>query len=113
MVNQETGLRGYLVSGDTAFLEPYRAGYEEYRQSIGTARRLTSDNPQQQVRLDRAAEPASTWRNDIAELEIALMADPATRQEGRVAGSPALRWPYWVPTRFASNVSSCEASSRV
>src|SRR6185437_13640557 len=30
MVDQETGVRGYLVSGDNKFLEPYRNGRANY-----------------------------------------------------------------------------------
>jgi CHASE3 domain sensor protein len=33
MVNQETGLRGYVLGGDDQFLDPYRAGIADARRS--------------------------------------------------------------------------------
>ncbi len=30
MVDQETGLRGFLVAGDDKFLEPYRGGFDAF-----------------------------------------------------------------------------------
>ncbi len=83
MVNQETGLRGYLVSGDENFLAPYRAGREEFEKHFAKVKSLTSDNPAQQTRLDRLHKAAETWQKDVAEREIALMSDPATQDEAR------------------------------
>ncbi len=39
MVNQETGLRGFLVSGDETFLDPYKGG-----RSSSRARLILSNN---------------------------------------------------------------------
>ncbi len=38
MVDQETGVRGYLVSGDQAFLEPYRSGQRTYDETLAEVR---------------------------------------------------------------------------
>ncbi len=35
-LSQETGLRGYLATGDTLFLEPYTRGVEEYEDALQT-----------------------------------------------------------------------------
>src|ERR687889_447894 len=43
-------------------------------------RRLTADNPAQQKRLADLDGQARTWRTDVAEREIALMRDAATRE---------------------------------
>src|SRR6476620_1221076 len=40
----ETGSRGYVVTGDTAFLEPYRGSGEKYYRSLARLRSLTADN---------------------------------------------------------------------
>jgi len=48
----ETGARGYLVAGDTAFLEPYHGAQAKLTASLSQLRRLTADNPTQQTRLD-------------------------------------------------------------
>lgn len=83
MVNQETGLRGFLVAGRDNFLEPYNGGHEEFAKALGNLRRLTSDNPAQQQRLDQIAGLADVWRNKVAEPEIALMRNAATQDQAR------------------------------
>src|SRR3546814_2276907 len=51
IVNQETGLRGFLVAGKEEFLEPYKNGLEQYNSAFARVKELTSDNPAQQARL--------------------------------------------------------------
>ena len=53
----ETGQRGYLLTGDPRYLEPYRAADGQVRGEVERLRRLTADNPAQQGRL---AEPDET-----------------------------------------------------
>jgi signal transduction histidine kinase len=95
MVDQETGVRGYLITGDEKFLEPYHRGGNAYTAAIQKIKELTSDNPAQQSRLDELDELAKKWRSGIAEREIALMAKPETREdaralEGSTAGKTAM-----------------------
>src|SRR4051794_21861404 len=47
MVDQETGVRGYLISGDNKFLEPYRNGRANYEQAFAKTRQLVSNQGQQ------------------------------------------------------------------
>ena len=90
MVAQETGVRGYLITGDEKFLEPYHRGGNAYTAAIQKMKDLTSDNPAQQSRLDELSELAKKWRSGIAEREIALMAKPETREDARaLEGSTA------------------------
>ena len=42
MVDQETGLRGYLLSGDDKFLDPYHKGGEIYTAAFQKVKDLTS-----------------------------------------------------------------------
>jgi methyl-accepting chemotaxis protein len=83
MVNQETGLRGYLLSADEAFLEPYRGGAKTYAQAMDRLRTLVADNPQQVARLDRIDALARQWRGEVAERAIGLMREPETRAQAR------------------------------
>ncbi len=83
MVGQETGLRGYLISADETFLEPYRAGVRQAAESWNRAKELTADNPEQQQRLEGLKSAIALWQEGIAQREIALMADPATVQQAR------------------------------
>ncbi|SEM07609.1 methyl-accepting chemotaxis protein [Xaviernesmea oryzae] len=83
MVNQETGYRGFLLSNDAKFLDPYRAGQTDFEKAWTDAKGLTADNPQQQQRLDQIKQLAESWRTNVAEKAIRLMQDPQTREEGR------------------------------
>jgi signal transduction histidine kinase len=90
MVEQETGVRGYLITGEEKFLEPYHRGGNAYTAAIRKIKDLTSDDPAQQSRLDELNELARKWRSEIAEREIALMAKPETREDARaLEGSTA------------------------
>ena len=53
MVNIETGLRGFVASGDEKFLEPLQQGQQAFKAAFDSAKRATSDNPAQQTRLDK------------------------------------------------------------
>jgi signal transduction histidine kinase/CHASE3 domain sensor protein len=48
----ETGARGYLITGDTTFLEPYNGAQAKVSASLRQLRLLTADNRIQQARLD-------------------------------------------------------------
>lgn len=48
----ETGQRGYLLTGDTQYLQPYQSGRSAVQEDIKEARILTEDNPVQQRNLD-------------------------------------------------------------
>jgi signal transduction histidine kinase/DNA-binding response OmpR family regulator/CHASE3 domain sensor protein len=48
MKDAETGQRGYLLTGESAFLEPYNGSYERALQAANNMRNLTADNPAEQ-----------------------------------------------------------------
>jgi methyl-accepting chemotaxis protein len=83
MVNQETGLRGFLLAGDDKFLEPYRQGGRAYSNALTQARSLVVDNPVQLQRLAELDQRGQEWRSTIAEREIALMRNEQTRLQAR------------------------------
>ncbi|MBL4781639.1 MAG: diguanylate cyclase [Porticoccaceae bacterium] len=51
MTDAETGQRGYLLTGDPDYLEPYLKGLSSAEESFKRLTRLTSDNPEQIKRL--------------------------------------------------------------
>jgi len=51
----ETGQRGYLITDDTAFLDPYRGAATRATGAAERLRLLTNDNPLQQQRVDSVA----------------------------------------------------------
>ncbi|HUY14647.1 MAG TPA: CHASE3 domain-containing protein [Terriglobia bacterium] len=52
----ETGQRGYVITGEVRYLQPYQGTRAAVEQGLKGLRKLTSDNPVQQQRLD-AIEP--------------------------------------------------------
>jgi len=48
----ETGERGYIITGEEEYLEPYHSGLQGVNHALSEVRRLTRDNPEQQRRLD-------------------------------------------------------------
>jgi len=65
----ETGQRGYIITGDDTFLEPYQTGVAGAPAVIKDLRELTSDNPHQQKRIDEA-EPLIAAK--LAELKLTI-----------------------------------------
>src|SRR5713101_3103574 len=66
LVDAETGQRGYLLTGEEAYLEPYRTAIKNIDQTIGNLKSLTSDNPNQQKRIQILAPLVE---NKLAELQ--------------------------------------------
>ena len=83
MVSQESGLRGFLLSNDEEFLDVYKAGRQQVVQDLDTMKRLTADSPAQQRRVDQIRNLADRWRKEVAEDEIQLMGNEATRAQAQ------------------------------
>ncbi|MCC5608390.1 response regulator [Nostoc sp. CHAB 5834] len=71
LTNAETGQRGYIITGEQRYLEPYNAAIQVLNQKVKELQRLTADNPNQQNRLD-ILQPLLTERmaamKDVIEL---------------------------------------------
>ncbi len=52
LLNAETGERGFIITADTSYLEPYKKGRQNIAGNISGLRSLTIDNPVQQKNLD-------------------------------------------------------------
>jgi CHASE3 domain sensor protein len=65
----ETGQRGYMITGDESFLEPYQSGSTGVAGVVNELRKLTADNPSQQRRIDEA-EPLIAAK--LAELKATI-----------------------------------------
>ncbi len=61
MEDMETGQRGYVISGDELFLEPYRLAVEVIHPRMARVRQLTSDNPAQQALVTALQRDAEEW----------------------------------------------------
>ncbi len=83
MVDQETGMRGYVIAGDPKFLDPQISGAKAFKDNLAAALQLTSDNPAQQTRLKDLAKLADTWTESVVKPEMAFMKDSATYEKAR------------------------------
>ncbi|GEP05620.1 methyl-accepting chemotaxis protein [Methylobacterium oxalidis] len=81
MLNQETGLRGYLITGRTNSLEPYQSGRPALDAAINRLRAMIGNDGEPSRLLADAVSAARTWQTEIAEPAISRAADPATRPE--------------------------------
>ena len=83
MVDQETGLRGYLISADEDFLAPYKGGKEAFDQAVGHLSDLEKGDPQELDRIAQIEHFAQNWHDEDAELEISLMAASGSQDQAR------------------------------
>ncbi|WP_434743785.1 sensor histidine kinase [Micromonospora sp. SH-82] len=85
LLDQETGVRGYAVSGDRVDLQPYDQGLRQEREVLATMTELTDDYPDISQELRLVQERAEQWRRTVAEPVIA-----ATEANGPAAGQALL-----------------------
>ncbi len=88
LLNEETGVRGYVLGGERTFLRPYRIGRAEEAKALATLRRYADTDELQVAGEDIAAiiGAAAAWRRDYAEPAIAAVAagrEPPPASAGR------------------------------
>ncbi|MGN9776164.1 ATP-binding protein [Micromonospora sp. H33] len=81
LVNQETAVRGYAVTGDRANLTPYTTSLDREQDLYQAMRSLISPYPDLARQLDTVEAGAAAWRATVAEPVI-----QATNQGGTAAG---------------------------
>ena len=72
MVDMETGLRGFMVTGDEGFLEPYNNGIVSFDEVMAAEQELTNDNPAAVANLRAIHALQQTWLTGYATQAIAL-----------------------------------------
>lgn len=72
VIDMETGQRGFLITQNDEFLEPYITGSKEFHELIKTEKRLVSDKPSQVKTLDHIESLVHQWLDNVANPEIAM-----------------------------------------
>lgn len=72
LLDQETGQRGFVITGEQSFLEPYRDGYEAEQSSRAELDALIDGNDDLEAQAAAARVAADQWRAEAAEPEIQL-----------------------------------------
>ena len=67
MKDAETGQRGYLLTGDLHYLEPFQTAIKLIHSDVGTLRGLVQDNPVQQRRCDQLAKLIEQKLHELGE----------------------------------------------
>ncbi|MDO3702696.1 ATP-binding protein [Micromonospora sp. C28SCA-DRY-2] len=81
LLDQETAVRGFAVSGDRADLGPYDEGLRLERDRVASMERLLDDYPEIRQELRQVESRAEQWRQSVALPVIAT-----TEQQGTDAG---------------------------
>jgi sigma-B regulation protein RsbU (phosphoserine phosphatase) len=69
-VDQETGQRGYLLTGDDTFLEPYTTGRADTTRALRRLQSLLHDDPDALAAVDRVRSRVVAWQQLGADFEI-------------------------------------------
>jgi PAS domain S-box-containing protein len=80
LIDLETGVRGYLLTSDARFLEPYTNAQNSIASVISTTEQLVRDNPTQQQQLTRIRADYTAWNSDAQAL-LALHAAGGAYQD--------------------------------
>ncbi len=72
LLNLETGQRGFLITGDEEFLEPYTQSLSKFTKKMHAAKILVSDNPSQVKRLDKIENLARKWIENAGKPSIKM-----------------------------------------
>jgi PAS domain S-box-containing protein len=67
MVDEETGLRGFLITRDPIFLQPYREANQQLESEFTALFDLIKGDPEQTARLQRLKTEFQAWEQDAAE----------------------------------------------
>lgn len=62
-IDMETSMRGFLLTGDEQFLDPYEVAKPRIQAELETLKELVADNPQQVDRLSRLQALQAAWNN--------------------------------------------------
>ena len=84
-IDMETGMRGFLLTGDEHFLDPYEVAKPGVMTELKSLDELVADNPQQVGRLRRLSALQDEW-NDFAQEMITLRRKNGDYQSAIAAG---------------------------
>ncbi|QJC53452.1 response regulator [Paenibacillus albicereus] len=61
LLDMETGQRGFILTGEESYLEPYRSGFSQWQNHYSELLALVSDNPSQTKVLELARGSIEQW----------------------------------------------------
>ncbi|WP_417844005.1 methyl-accepting chemotaxis protein [Thalassospira sp.] len=85
-INMETGMRGYLLSGNEDFLAPYNEGEKNVYSQIENLKKVVSDNPTQVNRLNEAEKILKDWQANVTKPMINIRRDIVANRTSNDSG---------------------------
>ena len=85
LVNQETGVRGYGLSGQSSFLDPYTQGLTQESDSVKALRGLVAGDRIAETDLDQVVAAAQSWQAQEARPVVTASGPDAVRIATRLA----------------------------
>ncbi|HWD32273.1 MAG TPA: response regulator, partial [Pseudomonas sp.] len=87
-IDMETGMRGFLITGDERFLDPYEVAKPQVLAALKDLQQLVKDNPQQVDRLDRIKALQQDWNAFASEMiglrrQVADYSEPIRSGRGK------------------------------
>lgn len=86
LINHQTGIRGYMITSDTIFLEPYDASLPSTKKHFNELRIHTKDNLKQKNRLDRL-ETLISQRTELSKEIILQVKDLAFENNQKISAA--------------------------
>jgi len=86
-VDMETGMRGFLLTGDDEFLEPYTVGVANFNKNIKTLQRQVRDNSAQVSRVGRLKQIIDTWNATAVQTGLTLRREANSANSGQSLAS--------------------------
>jgi PAS domain S-box-containing protein len=86
MDDAETGQRGYLITGDDRYLEPYHAAVAAIHGRVQRVKQLTADNPRQQARIPLLEEQISAKLKALGRDIVLSKKDPEAARQTILTG---------------------------
>lgn len=77
-VDMETGMRGYLLAGDDAFLAPYINGSKTFLKIVNSLKATVADNDAQINLLNDIKKNITDWKSKVTEQNIQLRREIGT-----------------------------------
>lgn len=71
-IDMQTGMRGFLLTGQEPFLEPYKSGEKRINELIDELSVTVEKDPPQVLLLSEIRETITTWKGEIGEPNISL-----------------------------------------
>lgn len=89
LLDQQTAARGYALTEDSGFLEPYADGQEEQRAATDRLRELLADHPDLLADAEAIDSAGTAWRDAYAEPLVDSVIDGTTRTIRAGEATPA------------------------